>query len=56
RRFPRAQTVRFHLGLLLLYLRAFPQARKELALAVAAGPKTPLAKQARTLLKASQNA
>lgn len=56
RRFPHAQTVRFHLGLLLIYLRQFPQARKELALAVADGPRTPLGKRARTLLNASRNA
>jgi tetratricopeptide (TPR) repeat protein len=54
RRFPHAQTVRFHLGLLLIYLRLFPQARKELRLAVAEGPKTPLAKQAGILLNASR--
>jgi tetratricopeptide (TPR) repeat protein len=53
RRFPHAQTVRFHLGLLLIYLRQFPQARRELRLAVAEGPGTLLAKRARVLLKAS---
>jgi tetratricopeptide (TPR) repeat protein len=52
RRFPHAQTVRFHLGLLLIYLRQFPQARRELTLAVAENPRTPLAKEARTLLNA----
>ena len=56
RRFPQAQSVRFHLGLLLIYLRQFPLARRELALAVAEGPRTPLAKRARTLLKASRKA
>ena len=56
RTFPRAQTVRFHLGLLLIYLRQFPQARKELALALAEGPRTPLGKRARTLLNASRKA
>jgi tetratricopeptide (TPR) repeat protein len=55
RRFPRAQTVRFHLGLLLIYLHELPQARRELRLAVAAGPRTQLAKRARVLLKASRN-
>jgi hypothetical protein len=54
RRFPHAQTVRFHLGLLLIYLRQVPQARRELALAVAEGPGTPLARRARVLLKASR--
>ena len=56
RRFPHAQTVRFHLGLLLVYFRAFPQARKELARAVAEGPGTILAKRARVLLQASRKA
>ena len=54
RRFPHAQTVRFHLGLLLIYLRLFPQARKELRTAIAEGPKTPLAVEARVLLNASR--
>jgi len=54
RRFPHAQTVRFHLGLLLIYLRQFPQARTELRLAVAEGPQTPLAAQSRILLHASR--
>jgi len=53
RRFPHAQTVRFHLGLLLIYLRQFPQARRELALAVAEGPRTRLGERARVLLGAS---
>jgi tetratricopeptide (TPR) repeat protein len=55
RGFPHAQTVRFHLGLLLIYFRNVPQARRELRLAVAAGPRTQLANQARILLKASRN-
>jgi tetratricopeptide (TPR) repeat protein len=54
RRFPHAQTLRFHLGLLLIYLRQFPQARTELRLAVAEGPRTPLATQARILLDATR--
>ena len=54
RRFPHAQTVRFHLGLLLIYLGQFRQARSELRLAVAEGAHTPLAKQATVLLKASR--
>jgi predicted Zn-dependent protease len=53
RRFPHAQTVRFHLGLLLIFIREFPAARRELELAVAEGPKTPLGSRARLLLKAS---
>ncbi|HZC28236.1 MAG TPA: hypothetical protein VE269_00745, partial [Gaiellaceae bacterium] len=54
RSFPHAQTVRFHLGLLLIYLRQFPQARRELALAVAEGPRTRLGERARVLLRASR--
>jgi tetratricopeptide (TPR) repeat protein len=54
RRFPKAQTVRFHLGLLLIYLRQIGQARHELRLAVAANPRSLLAKRARVLLEASQ--
>lgn len=54
RRFPHAQSVRFHLGLLLIYLRQLPQARRELRLAVAEGPRTQLANRARVLLKASR--
>ena len=56
RRFPHAQTVRFHLGLLLIYLRQIPAAQKELALAVADGPKTALAERARQLLNAAKKA
>jgi tetratricopeptide (TPR) repeat protein len=54
RRFPHAQTVRFHLGLLLIYLRQFPQARRELALAVAEGARTRLGERARLLWRASR--
>lgn len=54
RRFPHAQTVRFHLGLLLIYLRQFPQAEKELGLAIADAPRTPLAERARELINASK--
>jgi tetratricopeptide (TPR) repeat protein len=52
RRFPHAQTVRFHLGLLLIYFGDLPRARRELALAHSQGPRTPLGKRAETLLKA----
>ena len=55
RRFPHAQTVRFHLGLLLIYFGDMPRARRELALARAQGPRTPLGKRAETLLKAGRN-
>jgi predicted Zn-dependent protease len=54
RRFPHAQTVRFHLGLLLIYFGDMPRARRELALARAQGPRTPLGKRADTLLKAGR--
>jgi tetratricopeptide (TPR) repeat protein len=54
RRFPRAQTVRFHLGLLLIYFGDLPRARKELALAEAEGPRTRLGKESSTLLKAGR--
>ena len=54
RRFPHAQTVRFHLGLLLIYFGDLPRARRELTLARAQGPRTPLGKRADTLLKAGQ--
>jgi predicted Zn-dependent protease len=56
RRFPHAQTVRFHLGLLLIFIREFPAARRQLDLAVAEGPRTPLGRRARLLLKASSKA
>ena len=54
RRFPHAQTVRFHLGLLLIYFGDMPRARRELALARAQGPRTLLGKKAETLLKAGR--
>lgn len=54
RRFPHAQTVRFHLGLLLIYLGDIPQAKRELALARADGPQTPLGKRAQALLRAAR--
>ena len=48
--FPHAQTVRFHLGLLLLWIGQVQKAREELRLARAEGPKTLLASQAEALL------
>jgi tetratricopeptide (TPR) repeat protein len=54
RRFPKAQTVRFHLGLLLIYFGDMARARHELALARAQAPRTPLGKRAETLLKAGR--
>lgn len=55
KRFPHAQTVRFHLGLLLIYFGDLPRARRDLALARAEGPRTPLGKRAQTLLSAGRN-
>src|SRR3954471_8513744 len=55
RRFPHAQTVRFHLGLLLIYLGDLPKARAELRLARAEGPETRLGKRAQALLAAGGN-
>src|SRR5438270_794061 len=54
RRFPHAQTVRFHLGLLLIYFGDVARARRELVLARAQGPLTSLGKRAETLLKAAR--
>jgi tetratricopeptide (TPR) repeat protein len=54
RRFPHAQTVRFHLGLLLIYFGDLPRARRELTLARAEGPGTPLGKRAETLIRAGR--
>jgi tetratricopeptide (TPR) repeat protein len=54
RRFPQSQTVRFHLGLLLIYFGDVPRARRELALAHAEGPRTRLGKRAETLLEAGR--
>jgi tetratricopeptide (TPR) repeat protein len=54
RRFPHAQTVRFHLGLLLIYFGDLRRARHELTLANAEDPRSPLGKQARTLLRAGR--
>jgi hypothetical protein len=51
RRFPHSQTVRFHLGLLSIWIRDFADARRQLRLVVTDGPKTPFAVEARTLLK-----
>jgi hypothetical protein len=55
RRFPHAQTVRFHLGLLSIWLGAFGQARRELRLAVVQDPKSAFAMEARPLLKRLDN-
>jgi predicted Zn-dependent protease len=50
RRFPHAPTVRFHLGLLLLWIGDLKDARVQLRRAVAEGPSSPLAREAKRLL------
>jgi tetratricopeptide (TPR) repeat protein len=55
RRFPRAQTVRYHLGILSIWLGAFGQAKKELGLALAENPKSTYGKEARLLLHRLEN-
>jgi tetratricopeptide (TPR) repeat protein len=54
RRFPHAQTVRFHLGLLLIYFGDVPRARRELTLVRTEGPRTRLGERAATLLRAGR--
>jgi tetratricopeptide (TPR) repeat protein len=55
RRFPRAPTVRFHLGLLLLWLGRVEEAKKQLRIARALGPKTPLGMEANRFLERLEN-
>jgi Flp pilus assembly protein TadD len=50
RRYPHAPTVRFHLGLMLLWIGRPAEARRQLALAVKAGPRTPLGREAKRFL------
>ena len=50
RRFPRAPTVRFHLGLLLLWLGEVDEGKRELARARALAPSSPLGREAARLL------
>ncbi len=50
RRYPKSQTVRFHLGVCLLWLGSVDEARRQLRLARAAGPKTTLGVQAQRFL------
>jgi tetratricopeptide (TPR) repeat protein len=49
-RYPRSQSVRFHLGLCLLWLGSVKQARQELRVARDLGPRTPLGTEARRFL------
>jgi tetratricopeptide (TPR) repeat protein len=53
--FPQAQTVRFHLGLLLLWSAQVSEARRQLTQARDEGPKTPLGRQATQYLAALRN-
>jgi tetratricopeptide (TPR) repeat protein len=50
RRFPKAATVRFHLGLLLLWIGSLDPARRQLRLAVRDDPDGPLGREARIFL------
>jgi tetratricopeptide (TPR) repeat protein len=50
RRFPHAATVRFHLGLCLLWLGQLEEAKRQLALAKRAAPRSPLEREANRLL------
>jgi tetratricopeptide (TPR) repeat protein len=54
--FPRAQTVRFHLGLLLIWLGQVRKAREELQRARAEAPRTVLGKQATLYLQVLEKA
>jgi len=51
RRFPHAATVRFHLGLLLLWLGQVNEGRRQLQLARTVAPQTPLALEAARFLR-----
>ena len=50
RRYPRSQTVRFHLGLLLLWLGNVQDARRQLEMTRAIGPRTRLGREANRVL------
>ena len=50
RRYPKSQSVRFHLGLSLLWLGSLKDAREQLKLARALGPRTPLGSEANRFL------
>jgi tetratricopeptide (TPR) repeat protein len=51
KRYPRSQSVRFHLGLCLLWLGSLNEAKKQLRLARDLGPATPLGTEARRFLE-----
>jgi tetratricopeptide (TPR) repeat protein len=50
KRFPHAATVRYHLGLMLLWIGQAREGRRELRLAVTEQPSSPLAREAKRLL------
>ena len=56
RRFPHAATVRFHLGLLLLWQRDLKEATRQLELAREAEPGSKIAAEAKRFLDAVRNA
>jgi tetratricopeptide (TPR) repeat protein len=51
RRFPRSATVRFHLGLLLLWIGRVDEARAQLVRARSLGPRTPIGREANRFLE-----
>lgn len=53
-RFPKSQSVRFHLGLLLAWIGRKAQSQKEFERAAALGSNTPLGREARAFLKGIQ--
>jgi tetratricopeptide (TPR) repeat protein len=55
RRFPHAATVRFHLGVCLLWLGRLEEAKRQLALAQRAAPRSPLAREAKRFLARLEN-
>jgi hypothetical protein len=50
KRFPHAATVRFHLGLLLLWSGSLPEAKRQFGLAEKVEPGSPLAREAQKYL------
>lgn len=56
RRYPHAATVRFHLGLLLLWMGSVREAERELRLATRVEPSSPLAREAARYLDRLQSA
>jgi tetratricopeptide (TPR) repeat protein len=56
RRFPRAATVRFHLGVMLLWSKQVKEARRQLGLAISAEPRSAIAAEARRYVDALRRA